>query len=57
MYESCNKAVKIIIFCLPGHECIWFGGERSDRAEIDDVSAHLRHQHLLNVGADLHVVT
>jgi hypothetical protein len=38
---------------LPGHECVGLAGQSSDRAEIDDVSGHLGHQHLLDVGANL----
>lgn len=37
-------------------ECIWFGGQRSDWAKVNDVSRKFGHEHLLHVGADLQVI-
>ena len=37
----------------PGHECVGFGSQGADGAEVDDVAGQLSHQHLLNVRANL----
>ena len=43
---------------LPGprHEGVGLGSESSNGAQIDHVARELRHEHLLDVGADLHLV-
>ena len=34
----------------------FFPGEGSDGAQVDDVAGEFRHEHLLHVHSDLHVV-
>ncbi len=43
---------------LPGprHEGVRLGSERAHGTEVDDVAGELGHEHLLDVGADLHGV-
>ena len=40
----------------PGVEGIGLGGQRADRAEVDDVALQLRGHRLLEIGRDLHVL-
>merc|ERR1719239_2063961 len=44
--------------CLPrtSHESIRFACQCSNRAEVDNIARQLRHDHLLNIGANLHIV-
>ena len=40
----------------PGHEGVGLGGQRADRAEVDDVGRKLGAQCPLDIGADLHML-
>ena len=40
----------------PGVEGVGLGGQRADRAEIDDIARQFRGERLLDIGADLHVL-
>ena len=40
----------------PSHEGIRLAGQGSNGAQVDDIAGQLGHDHLLHVGADLHIV-